>query len=706
MDRIGRDEWQPAVSIDPLAPLTKLAGSGSRGIANRQRGLPHDGATSGSACVSSSCTPAFGYTSPSDGGCPRPAQAQIRDAEMSVDFLCKKFESLSEQLRREERAREDAERYTRVLTAEVDEADEAVAKRYNALSLELSSNDTTLTTLRASASGAGQLASLQATRAQDEEASNRHFEHLCQHLAEEYREETARCERMHARAAAQDREAAQESREYGDLRRRLRAAQTDVRVITEDLRIAQQRALLVRNEHQALEMQLDSSDRSFRTVGQESETHVLQILDKNRQLREQETKVQALVDAIESVRGENVRRDKRLAALKDEDSCSQDQMNILRQEVQTAKEELTVKTAEMFSETETTTILDEEFLSAGRQRSDGFEEATVRQRRLADSEATLEKLRHGVEQAHISRDALSRHLDELNVEEKQHAATVSGLRRTRHAEDLAFEDVQAELQTAFQKHECMSDDLNLQSRARDALKVQLRRLQPEIAEADEHCCNLEAQLAEKSRELEDELVQQRHSQQETSTASESLRRLQRQEMLMESELRTSGDGHGCVTSSSSSYQVVASDKLGYPPASGNSNLSERPPAEARGRSRRCGASVATSAERMPPSGMNGGVASARMGSTPSNDNGGCAAGMSFTGNRYGCGSAGSRPELGRLRSMPGSSLQEPQAADMSSPHFCRSRGTSPSATWHRTPAASCIESSPVPAPRLVNSGLR
>ena len=51
-----------------------------------------------------------------------PGPPPIRDAEISAEYLCHKFEELSGELRREELAREGAERCAARLAAEVESA--------------------------------------------------------------------------------------------------------------------------------------------------------------------------------------------------------------------------------------------------------------------------------------------------------------------------------------------------------------------------------------------------------------------------------------------------------------------------------------------------------------------------------------------------------------------------------------------------------
>ena len=126
-------------------------------------------------------------------------------------------------------------------------------------------------------------------------------------------------------------------------------------------------------------------------------------------------------------------------------------------------------------------------------------------------------------QARRDSEALARRVAELDREEQHHGVNVGSLKKLRHVEDVAFGDVQAELQAAFRKREVLSEDAAAHSRARDALAEQLRHLRPELAEANERFRVLEAHLAERSRDLEEELAAQRQAQRELQDADAALR---------------------------------------------------------------------------------------------------------------------------------------------------------------------------------------
>mmetsp|Transcript_96354 Transcript_96354/g.272508 ORF Transcript_96354/g.272508 Transcript_96354/m.272508 type:complete len:707 (-) Transcript_96354:305-2425(-) len=465
-----------------------------------------------------------------------PATAQIRDAEMSVDFLCRKFEALSEQLRVEEQSREAVEQRGRRLTVEIESAEEAAAQRQSALAVELSANDSTLASLRVSASGMGQRAALQLERVTEERASEMRLEEACLRLTDECKAEAACVERTQAWAVAQDRETVQEQREHGELGRRLRSLQADMRVTLEDLRIAQQRALIVENEQQVLERGLGAASRGLRTSGQECEFHTQQVQDKQAQARDHDSRLEALVQAVEAARRENILRQQRLNTMDDDYRSSQMHLSALRQEFATAQHESSTVASEVHREFEANVALNDEVRAVDMRMAACAEEAAAWQRDVADVETTLGGVRQNSDHAQRARDTMLRQLDELTLEEQHHTKSAGGLWRSRQADDLAFESVQTELKAAFQKQEALSDELALHSRSRDALAVQLRRLRPEISEAEERCRHLEEQLAERSRELESELVMQGSAQQDATSASESLWRLQQQEAQLEAEL--------------------------------------------------------------------------------------------------------------------------------------------------------------------------
>merc|ERR1740138_1337675 len=114
-------------------------------------------------------------------------------------------------------------------------------------------SDSALAASRVCAEGAGRRALLQAQRAEEEHVSSERLEEQCACLAEACRAEDVRCRRTLERLAAEEREVVQQECEEAELQRRLRQVEADGRVSLEDLRIAQQRALLAHNEEHTLE---------------------------------------------------------------------------------------------------------------------------------------------------------------------------------------------------------------------------------------------------------------------------------------------------------------------------------------------------------------------------------------------------------------------------------------------------------------------
>lgn len=460
---------------------------------------------------------------------------QVRDAEMSVEFLCRKFETLSDVLRREEAARESAERRSRELNAEVQIAEDSIARDHSAFAVELKASDSSLAALRANADGAGHLAAARAERVREEYAANSRLEQRCVQLAEECRSEVARVDSASAKLAAQEREAVQEQCEHGELTRRLRQVQADMQVSLEDLRIAKKRAMLVNDENQSLERSLEAARSQSHSTSNEYDAHAALLAERHRHFSELEVRLKELSESVDVTRSDNMSRDRRLATMQGDDKASQAQLMSVQQEVAALKHEQHARSAEVQAESEVHTILQKELEVMELQRLNEAQEASAYLKKVAEATAALGALQQDVEEAHATRQSLSRHLEQLTVDEQHHAAAARGLSQTRHAEDVAFEDVQSELQAAFRRKDALADDLAVHRRGRDALLERLRRLQPEIGEADERCRHLELQLASRAQDIEEELVQQRHSQEEVAALASARRRLQRQESEFEAE---------------------------------------------------------------------------------------------------------------------------------------------------------------------------
>lgn len=459
---------------------------------------------------------------------------QVRD-DMSVEFLCRKFEALSDQLRREEAAREAAERRSQELSAEMKGAEECMARDNTTLVLELNASDSSLAALRANADGAGHVAAAQAERVREEHAVNSRLEQRCAQLAEECRNEVVRFDGASARLVAQEREAVHEQCEHAELTRKLRQVQVDMQVSLEDLRIAQQRAMLVKDESQSIERNLEVMRMQSHSSTQEYEAQVSVIADKHLQYSELESRLKELSERVDVAHGDNVSRDRQLVTMQGDEKTTQVQLATVQQEVAALQHEANARSAEVHAESEVNTILHDEFKVVERQRLNDAQETSAYIRRVADTAAAIGNLHHEVEHMTAARFSLSRQMEQLAADEHHHAAAARGLCQTRHAEDIAFEDMQGELQAAFRRKDALAEDLALHKRSRDALLEQLRWLQPEVEEAERRCRHLEQQLATRAREIEEELVQQRHSQEEVAAITNATRRLHRQETELEAE---------------------------------------------------------------------------------------------------------------------------------------------------------------------------
>lgn len=455
---------------------------------------------------------------------------------MSVEYLCHKYETLADQLRREEFARESVERHGMQLEIEVESAEIAATKRSNALVAELSGQDASLGALRVCADDAARRATAESAKAREEQASEGALEQECAILSERCRSEASRCEQALSRLASQDREAAQDRCEHGEVGRRLREVQADTRVSLEDLRIAQQRALLVRSELQTLEASIDAAGRAREEAGREAEAHGQQLRERRRKLCEQEARLEALVASMEASRAEAAAQDRRLSTLHEEERSGRMQLAAVQQNLLTSQQEVQTVGLHLHAELEATSVFSQELGTAEHRHACDASEAAANRRSLTEAEAAHEAARRGGEERRLARETLTGRLARLAGEEEGHAAAAGELRRARHAEDLAFEDVQSELQIAFRRRESLGEDVALGARAREQLQTILRRLRPEVAEAEERCRDLGEQLAQRARDLEDEILQQRHCQEEVAAVSDSIAKVQREEARLEAEL--------------------------------------------------------------------------------------------------------------------------------------------------------------------------
>jgi len=511
-----------------------------------------------------------------------PPDAQIRDAEMSVEFLCQKFETLSEQLRREEGAREEAERRGAHLASEVRSAEAAATKRSDSLASEIGGNDACLVALRTSAIATSSRASLEAEQAREERNSEAHLEKQCAMFSDRCKSESSRCESMLARLTSQNSEVVPERCDHEKVGRHLRQAQADTRVVLEDLRIAQMRALLVQGELQTLEANVDNMSRMREDTMRGADACAQRLHEKCRYLNEREAHLQSLVASRGAMCSEATMQERHMVLLQDEARTGHQRLNMLQHELQASQQEVQTCSKRLHVEFEATNALTQELKSVERQRVHDVQEVAVHRRSLSEAEVVLDAARKNFGERRVAKDAAVSWLGQLTAEEEGHTAAASELRRARHAEDIIFDDIQSELQIAFRRRESLGEDLALRACAREQLLTKLRCLRPEVAEAEERCRHVQEQLAHRARDLEAEIVQQRRYRQEMSVVSDSIYEAQRQEAHLEAQLhhslifplgnRSANMRHGSVSPVRSTFSSSRNFEHSQPRAIGETPL--------------------------------------------------------------------------------------------------------------------------------------
>jgi len=462
-------------------------------------------------------------------------QAPVADAEMSVDFLCQKFEALTAHLRLEEAARESAERNATRLASEVSSARQAIAGRQDLLTTELKAHDSSIVALRATAGGLGQHADMQTQRARDTHVAGSRLELYCAQLAEECHAETARRDHLTAQLADEERQYVQEKCMQSEWARKLKQIHADVRVSQEDFGIVQQRLLTACNERDVLAGRVEFTTRSLEEMSRMSEIQRRQLLDSSRQLHECDVELQEARGTDGTARAENVRLDRRLSVVQEEDRNLQTRLEALQVEMQTFERAEQTSAIDMRSSEDMVVRLSEELRVAEGRRDDAVRVATAHQHTLKEAESSHRAVKRNAEHVDAAREDLAaRHLEFLQ-EEEHRACSAASVRRSRHTKDLMFEDVQSELKAAWRRNEVLTEELGTSSRRRSSMLSQLQRLRPEVREADDRCQHLEDNLARNARDLEDVLVQQRHSRRESGALMESMRELQRHEMRLSGE---------------------------------------------------------------------------------------------------------------------------------------------------------------------------
>lgn len=429
------------------------------------------------------------------------------DAEASVEFLCRKFELLSRQLRHEEGAREAAEHRAWALLDDVEGAEEFAAQRRSA--------DEAAEARRRCMDGC----ELQEAAAQGERR--------CSHLAAEFRASASEGQRAQARLLDAADEVAQERHNQGELSRRLSAARAERCVQVEDLRVAEQRALLCLREHEVGESGLAAALASLRGHAlPKSELLAQKLRERRGEARDGAGRAEALAEAIGTARGEAQRQSRAAAAADGEERALEASLAQARAAVSEAAAAAQAAGEELRRTRQAAGELGGALRASSSARACFAEAVVLRGAEAPEAEARATELQRNAEQVRRSKVALSQHVGDLALEERHHVAAAATLQRSLRAEAAARQEVEEEAQAASAHRDSLAADLTGHTRARTALLEQLRRLRPEIQGANDRCRHIEERYSRCSWELEEELAVQRLSHQEAYAAEADWRRLQ------------------------------------------------------------------------------------------------------------------------------------------------------------------------------------
>ncbi|CAE7230842.1 unnamed protein product [Symbiodinium natans] len=364
---------------------------------------------------------------------------QLRDAEHSIDYLCHKFEALSRQLRREEQAREAAERRGQQLAAESFQAEKYKEQSTNALISELTSRQAAIATLREQAGLAGQHAAQQAHRLREEHAAGVSAEQRCAVLSEECRRISERYDQAVQRLALEDREIARARFEAQSTGRRLRQAEADMQVVHEDLRVEAQRQLLAQQELHRLEQLVEAVAQEYWMTEQEAERQEQVLGQRHQDIRAEDVELVALKDSVQEVQAEMLRFTRQLAHVDDECGKLEFQLNDVRQAILAAGEEIAARRSDVKAQREAAGSLRSELnaLEAGRMSKE--QEVEACRRRIQEVEAAISECKDHSVKAFREKEGWVRKVEELKAEEAQLSVVASGLRRTVHAGTVAIE---------------------------------------------------------------------------------------------------------------------------------------------------------------------------------------------------------------------------------------------------------------------------
>ncbi|CAJ1352177.1 unnamed protein product, partial [Effrenium voratum] len=240
--------------------------------------------------------------------------------------------------------------------------------------------------------------------------------------------------------------------------------------------------------------------------------------DRKQDILEADAQIQGVRESIKEIQEERLRSARGTAKAEEDCKRLEDRMRMLQQEICAAKDASERCLVETKAQAQASETLRGSLLAMEMQRVAFTGEVETARRRIAEVEAAIVECKDHSIQAFKEKDNLLMRVKEQKAEEQQLGAYCGALRRARHAEELAMEDLQTELQMAFRRREALMEDIAVSNKAITACSTQLHQLRPEIEEADQRSGRLEMSLAQKSKDLEDELWRERTLRQDLKLA--------------------------------------------------------------------------------------------------------------------------------------------------------------------------------------------
>ncbi|CAK9074336.1 unnamed protein product [Durusdinium trenchii] len=434
----------------------------------------------------------------------RESRSPVEFESVSNGYLSEKYEALQRQLASTQRT--CAEQLQRQERLQLELRD---TQAQDALVSELVARQASLVSLREVALSARQEAMCQAGRLRDEQLAGARAEQRCAQLAEECRQGAVRYDQAVQQLAEQDREIARHRFEAMSNSRRLRQTNADVHVVKEDLRIESQRQLLAQNELQELEQSLQLARHHLRLAEEDADRARKAVTDKKKELIEADGEVQSLGEAVKEVQQEKQRSLQGIALAEDQTQKLESQFRVVQQDLGRTKEENERRVSDSKAQTLWRDSLHVDLYKVENKCEAITAEVQACRQSIAELEAAVAECKVHSVQAFREKDTLTQKVQELKAEQQQLDGLCLALRRASHAEELAMEDLQAELQMAFVRKESLMEEIAANTQACSAIGKQLDQLRPDIAEADERSGSLEMRLVQKSKDLEGELQRER-----------------------------------------------------------------------------------------------------------------------------------------------------------------------------------------------------